>query len=231
VPETAGPISAWSDPSGPPALRPLIPNSTTPALTGAGVVPIWEPIDSAASTGSQMGTTPSIPGHRHRVSLTRCRCASALRPSGPRSSTAPAPRDCTSGPGPRSSTAPAPDWPLICVLPFRGTVVPVPCGYRGTGQMRGQSGQGALRPLTPTAPDWPLICVLRPSGPGPGPVAHLRPSGPVRPRTAPAPGASTALRPSGPGPWSSTALRPRPLAAGHRSGDNTSSHDNPTKER
>jgi hypothetical protein len=186
-------------------LRPSGPHPT-PAPPRPSQGPGWCPFGSQSTQARRLAPKwappPSFQVNRHRVSLTRCCCASALRPSGPgpRSSTAPAPRDCTYGPGPRSSTAPAPDWPLICVLPFRGTVVPVPCGYRVTGQMRGQSGQGAFRPLTPTAPDWPLICVLRPSGPGPGPVApRTAPYGPVRP---PAPGHR---RP-----------RPRPLAAGHR---------------
>jgi hypothetical protein len=194
------------------------------------MVPIWESIDPGASTGTQMGTIPIVPGHRHRVSLTRCRCASALRPW---SSTAPAPHDWTSGPGPRSSTAPAPDWPLICPLPIAGTVVPVPCGYRGRGQMRGQSGQGTLRPLTPTAPDTALCAPLRPSGPpalthAPAPALRPRtaPYGPVRPRPW-----CIGIDGPGPidGPGASTAPAPALTCPGDN--DNNQSHDNPTKER
>jgi hypothetical protein len=138
------------------------------------------------------------------------------------------------GPGPsRLHLRPRPqviDGPGPGLAPHLRSTVP---GHRSTSALwisRYGANEGPIRARCITAP--------HPYGPGlaphlrstalrprPRPRCTLRPSGPVRPRTAPAPGASTALRP-----------RPRPLVidgppALTCSGDNTSSHDNPTKER
>jgi hypothetical protein len=157
-----------------PALRPLIPPQHHPRPSqGPGMVPIWESIDPGASTGSQMGTIPIVPGHRHRVSLTRCRCASALRPW---SSTAPAPHDWTSGPGPRSSTAPAPDWPLTPTAPDTALCAPLrPSGPPALTH----APAPALRPRTaPYGPVRPRPWCIGIDGPGPidGPGASTAPA-------------------------------------------------------
>jgi hypothetical protein len=162
------------------------------------------------STGSGMGTTPSFQVNRHRVNVTRCCCASPLRPSGPRS---------FDGPGldlrPRPQVI---DGPGPGLAPHLRSPV---SGHRSTSALwisRYGANEGPIRATYPPAP--------HPYGPGLAP--HLR-STALRPRPRPrctidgppAPYGPVQPRPwcidgPGPGPGHRRPSGPPALAAGHR---------------